>query len=190
MKRAEIFFDAITGIREELIEEALDHRFTKYNTLWRKCLTSAACLALVVLVGFGAIRLGILGGVGGSDNAACDSDRPTDTAAPESAGQSSKPTAPEMPAQDVDKGNASIPGESLSHFTGTVLEVYETSLLVQPHAGESILNSADRIAVPLTGVKNLWAIQVGDDIAVTYAGGVQETYPAMLMQVLEIVPAA
>ena len=66
MRKENIFFDAVSHIREELIEDALDHAFRK--KVIRRYAALAACLALTVTVGFAALRLGVAGG--GSDSAA------------------------------------------------------------------------------------------------------------------------
>ena len=66
MSRADIWFDAITNIREELVEEALSHRFRR-RIPWGKYMGLAACLVLVVCVGwFGLLIAG--GGMGGGSD--------------------------------------------------------------------------------------------------------------------------
>ena len=50
MRKAEIFFDAITNIKEALIDDALDYRFTKRHIPWQRYMSMAACLALVATV--------------------------------------------------------------------------------------------------------------------------------------------
>lgn len=195
MNKAEIFFDAITGVRPELIEEALDYRFCRVDR--SRYLKAAACLALVVLVGFAALRTGIVSG-GSTNDTACDMSGNMSEAPQESESSAAVGEAPENDLADDNGGDGllqdadnkmeeSIPGESVSRFTATVLEVHGTYLLVEPTEGESILSSADRIEVPLAGLEDLWDIQVGDRIAVTWAGTVMETYPARLSRVLELV---
>lgn len=198
MKKAEVFFDAITNIREDLIEEALNYQFDRHTIPWQRYLRNAACLALVVLVGFSAVRFGLFGGLGGSDSAANDKagssmfdNTTSDTATPESSHQNStteSPTEPSTGSQN-ESGGDSGPSDNVSRFTATVLEVHENALLVNPFPGEAIQASADRILVPLMDLENLWEFQVGDEVVITYAGSIQETYPALLTQVLEIVPA-
>lgn len=195
MKKAEVFFDAITNIREDLIEEALNYQFYRHTIPWQRYLRNAACLALVVLVGFGAVRLGFLGGFGGSDsanNTASDMAGNTygDSASPESANQNSTTESPTEPStgSEENHGDDSGPNDNVSRFTGTVLEVHESYLLVKPAEGEAILSSADLIEVPIREIENLWEIEVGDEVIITYVGSIQETYPARLTEVLEIVP--
>lgn len=199
MNRAEIIFDAITGVRPGLIEEALDHRFRRAN--WSRYVKGAACLALVVVLGFAALRTGIIGG-SGTDSSASDSnmvsgdcapsEEPTETAPADSESSDSGGTMYDDVVQDAESKSedaVGIPGDSVSRFTATVLEVHEGYLLVEPAEGESILASADRICVSLKDLGELWDIQVGERIAVTWAGMILESYPAQLNQVLEITPA-
>ena len=70
MSGAEKFFDAITEVREDLLEEALDYRFTKRKAIpWQRYAGLAACLALVVCIGYLAANLRM----GGMDAAAGNS---------------------------------------------------------------------------------------------------------------------
>ena len=50
MKEKKIF-DAITDVRDELIEEAKDTKLTKKNNIWRKWTAIAACATLVLIIG-------------------------------------------------------------------------------------------------------------------------------------------
>lgn len=191
MKKAEVFFDAITGIREDLIEEALDYRFQKRAAAWQRYLRNAACLALVVLVGFGAVRFGLFGGFGGSDGATNDMACDSTTTAPESAGQNDTAEAPQQPDTSIpgESGSDSGPGHGVSRFTGTVLEIRETWILVEPSPGESILASADRFMVSTADVENLPELKAGDEIAVIFDGFIRESYPAQITAVsIELLP--
>ena len=210
MKKAEIFFDAITNIREELVEQALDHRFRR-RVSWQRYLSAAACLVLVVTVGFGALRLGIFGGFGGnakneangamapesSGNFAADdvtqSDAvpeepaawPGDTAADEPAGEPA-----DEPAEEPAEGPAEEPdedgGATLRTFDGEIVEVREGCLLVEPIEGSWILASADLIEVP---VENTGEFQPGHVVTVAFSGEVMETYPAQINGVESVTAA-
>ena len=58
MRGAEKLFDAITEVREDLVEEALDYRFqAKKAVPWQRYAKWAACLALVVCIGYLAANL-------------------------------------------------------------------------------------------------------------------------------------
>ena len=65
-------------------------------------------------------------------------------------------------------------------FTATVLAVYESSVLVQPVEGSSVLSSSDRISF---GTENLEKINVseGSVVQVTFGGYVMESYPAQIV---------
>ena len=54
MSREEIFFDAITNLREELVEEAQEYVFRKHS--WRRYTRLAACLALTAILCLGIYR--------------------------------------------------------------------------------------------------------------------------------------
>jgi len=62
-KGSEKLFNGITHIRDEIIEEAENTKPGKRRHAWVKWTALAACLCLVV---FGAVRIGIFGGMGGS----------------------------------------------------------------------------------------------------------------------------
>ena len=46
-RKAEIFFDAITLLPEDMIEEAQEYRLRKNRTSWKRFASLAACLMLV-----------------------------------------------------------------------------------------------------------------------------------------------
>ena len=180
MKKAEIFFDAITNIREELIEAALDHPLHKKASPWRRYMAVAACLALMVTVGFGALQLGLFGGMGGSDSASSDAGFN---------GSVEDSLAPGISNTETDAGgNAAVDGSddcyddssSPFQFGAIVLSVQETYLLVEPLEGESIRNSADRIMVSIVGEAGLPELEKGDMVTVVYNGMILESYPAQV----------
>lgn len=191
MRKSELIFDAITNIREELVEQALDYRFVRRASQWRRYLSAAACIALVVMVGFGALRLGIFGGFGGSskNDAACN------TAAPESSGWNDT-VSDDCAVENTTDSPAEEPGDApqystddageLMTFTALVLEVHENFLLVEPVEGEWILSSADRIQVP---VEEAARFREGDSVIITFTGDIQETYPARITDVVSITAA-
>ena len=68
MSGAEKLFDAITEIREDLIDEALDYRFARRKAIhWQRYAALAACLALVVCIGYLAANLR-MGGMNAAGN--------------------------------------------------------------------------------------------------------------------------
>ena len=69
MRGAEKLFDAITEVREDLVEEALDHHFSAKKAIpWQRYAKWAACLALVVCIGYLAANLDL--GMGGMNSTA------------------------------------------------------------------------------------------------------------------------
>lgn len=104
MSREEIFFDAITNLREELVEEAQEYVFHKHS--WRRYTRLAACLALTAILCLGIYR--------SARNTA-------------DAGNSSNTAMPPSGEYDV------CPEDSIPEavrFTASVLEVRADSLLV------------------------------------------------------------
>jgi len=69
-------------------------------------------------------------------------------------------------------------------FTATVLKNTGTTILVEPVAGESELNSSDKISVtvPLKNATllNLSEFAVGSKVVITYSGEIMESYPAQI----------
>lgn len=174
-EKAEILFDAITAVREDLIEAAQNYVFRKKPALWRRYAALAACLVVVAGLGFGALRLGLLGGMGGSGS---NTSGAADGAAPESSGETTSDTAGGDDTGDTgDTGDA---GAAETTFGATVLEVHDGWLLVEPLEGEDILSSADRVMVSLAGVEEVPDLEAGEEIAVTFDGMIRESYPAQV----------
>ena len=72
MRGAEKLFDAITEVREDLVEEALDYRFQAKKAIpWQRYAKWVACLALVVCIGYLAANLDLR--MGGMNSAAGNS---------------------------------------------------------------------------------------------------------------------
>lgn len=188
MSKAEIFFDAVTGIREELVEEALGYRFRR-RFPWGRYAGLAACLALVVCVGwFGLTIAG--GGMGGSSGA--DNGFRTGSPAGGDSGEVSGDTAP-APQSPEGSSEPAVPGDSpelggqnWESFTAKVLEVREDALLVEPLEGEAVRNSADRIVVSTEGLENLPELEAGDAVEIAFDGSVMESYPAQLGEVYSV----
>ena len=173
-EKAEILFDAITAVREDLIEAAQNYVFHKKPSAWRRYAALAACLVVVVGLGFGAVRLGLLGGMGGSGS---NTSGAADGAVPESSGETTSDTAGGDTAGDTgDTGDAAAE----TTFHAAVLEVHDGWLLVEPLEGEDILSSADRVMVSLAGVEEVPDLEAGEEIAVTFDGMIRESYPAQI----------
>ena len=173
-EKAEILFDAITAVREDLIEAAQNYVFHKKPSAWLRYAALAACLVVVAGLGFGALRLGLLDGMGGSGS---NTSGAADGAVPESSGETTSDTAGGDTAGDTgDTGDAAAE----TTFHAAVLEVHDGWLLVEPLEGEDILSSADRFMVSLAGVEEVPDLEAGEEIAVTFDGMIRESYPAQV----------
>lgn len=176
--KAELFFDAVTLLPEELVEEAQDYTFRKSRSAWKKVGSLAACMALVVSLGLlAALPRGCGGAAPAADNSAppavsCDT-------APEDGGglegcAPQEPAAPQTPEASPSGGAETV------RFTARVVEILDAgdlpAVLVEPLEGEDERNSADRIVVTAAG--EMPALAEGDLVRITYDGTIQETYPA------------
>lgn len=79
--------------------------------------------------------------------------------------------------------------EAQSQLMAVVLEVYDTSILVEPVEGDEARRSSDRIVAPTEGALYGYAPQVGDRVLIRYDGSTLETYPAQLSEVYSIARA-
>lgn len=80
---------------------------------------------------------------------------------------------PENGATNIPQG---IVAGDYNIFKGIVQEINGDNAIVKPNANESILKSADKISINLMGGK----YNVGEEVEVTYAGPVMESYPAQV----------
>ena len=64
-------------------------------------------------------------------------------------------------------------------FTATVLEVGESSALVQPVSDSAELKSSDKISFGISELEKL-DVEVGSVVKVTYTGEIMESYPARI----------
>lgn len=64
-------------------------------------------------------------------------------------------------------------------FSGTILEIHDGSVLVEPLAEDALRRSADRVSVA-TGNLPALELQVGDRVSITYDGNIMESYPAQI----------
>ena len=121
MRGAEKLFDAITEVREDLVEEALDYRFqAKKAVPWQRYAKWAACLALVVCIGYLAANLDLrMGGMnsaaGNSGSNGAAGETTGDTA--DDAGDSDLTTGAGAPE---DSDGSAAPGDSSGSESGTV----------------------------------------------------------------------
>ena len=80
-------------------------------------------------------------------------------------------------------------------FTASVLEVSESSLLVEPVEGSDELRSADKISVSIGEAKILNSqgeeisiedIEVGTKVEIVYDGTIAESYPAQIHRCYQV----
>jgi len=161
-RKAEIFFDAVTHLREDLVEEAQNYAFRKQGAGWRKFASLAACVALVVSIGMLAVLPKGCGSSGGSSN---------DTAAPaempDFEGVPSGDGKPEESGNMAPEPSDEVPSseEERFEFTARVLEVLEDGLLVEP--AEGLPADVGRVRVSTAGLEGLPEFHTGDTVTVT-----------------------
>lgn len=197
--KSEIFFDAITLLPEELVEEAQDYRFRKKPAVWKKLGSLAACVVLIMSLSLLALPRGcggsapeasqnssgvstdvdLEGGAPTNVEGCAPGDAPSgDTAPPYGGIPPQEPGAPPEEPADGDHGSAEA-------FTGLVVEIRASAILVEPLEGEAERSTADRILVSVDGL-TLPELAAGDKIRVTYTGGIQESYPAGITGTLSV----
>lgn len=71
-------------------------------------------------------------------------------------------------------------------MTGTVLEIRNSTLIVEPLEGEDELSSSDMFEVSMENISPISEPKVGDIVEVTYNGNIIEIYPAVLDGVTSI----
>lgn len=173
--KAEIFFDAITLLGEDLVEEAQDYRFRKKRTVWKKLGSLAACLMLIASISLLALPRGCGGSAPKMNNSSApsstDSSAPAETPDQNAPALSGEPT-PE-PAEDGYEQTETV------QFTAAVLEIRDNSILVEPLEGEQLRRSYDQIVV-VTRNLELPELAVGDEIRVAYDGWIAESDPAVI----------
>jgi len=75
-------------------------------------------------------------------------------------------------------------GESVSAFSGIIIEIGSEHIMVEPDAESNEAKSADRISVSLAGIT--LDAKVGDRVAILYKGGIAESYPAQINDVISV----
>ena len=178
--KAEIFFDAITLLREDIVEEAQDYRFRKKPAVWKKFGSLAACLVLIASISLLMLPRGC-GNSGG--NADMNS-----SGAPMASADSCAPADEPMAGEPVSGDPAPEPGEApvggyghreQTEFTAVVIEIDESTILVEPLEGEHLRDSYGQIVV-VTRELELPELAVGDEVRITFDGWIAESEPAAI----------
>lgn len=173
-RKAEKFFDAITLLREDLVEEAQNYVFRRQRSGWKKFGSLAACVMLVMSLGLLAVMPKGCGG-----GAPPSADMNTSAAAPAapaeappvsgepscgdgSAGGSGADTAPRPPEGE---GEPDIGGPA--QFHAQVLEVLEDGLLAELLPEDGLRMGAERVRISTDGLDSLPAFRPGDTVYVS-----------------------
>lgn len=162
-RKAETIFDAITCIREELVEEALAHRFRR-RAGWRRVGSLAACMALVASLALVAALPRGCGGAGGSSGSSLNGAPP-----PVSSEQS--PGAAPSDGPDFPAGADGREGVTI---LAVVREVHDGWLLAEALPGGELSAPGDRLEVPTEDVEDLPVLEAGDTVEITFTGAAQE----------------
>ena len=154
-RKAETFFDAITLLREDLVEEAQNYVFRRKRSAWKTFGSLAACIALVASLGMLAI-LPRGCGAGGADSSSSGS--MNNSSAPPASCDSpgavpSDGTGTDTPYGNIGTGDSQSTEAGQILFTAQVLEVLDGELLVEPL--DAFQADADTICVPLDGLEGL-----------------------------------
>lgn len=172
--KTDIFFDAITLLPEDLVEEAQEHRFRKRPAVWKKLGSLAACLVLIASVSLLMLPRGC-GGSGGSSAPQIS----TDNCAPAEPPAASGDTAPAVPEPDAPAGTPEEGCEPPEErqLLAVVLEIHEDSLLVESE-GEQLTVSTAGLTLP--------ELTEGDTVQITYTGPVSTAPPAGIQGTVSI----
>lgn len=176
--KAEKFFDAITLLREDIVEEAQDYRFRRRRAVWIRFGSLAACLVLIASISLLVLPVRGCGGSapkGGMDSNGAPPMQSTDSCAPadEPASCDPAPDPEEAPADGI------YGGAEQTWFTAAVLEISDGAILVEPMEDGQLQNSYGQIVVDTSGLE-LPELAVGDEVCITYDGWIAESDPAVI----------
>lgn len=188
---SEIFFDAITNIREDLVEEAQEFVFRKHH-VWRRYAGMAACLVLAVTLLFGAYQLSQIR-MGSSGGSAADNAAPA-AGSGQTGNSGGAPQSSEAVSGDtsgyggMDGADTSHPGgtpeASMISFPATVLEVRMDALLVEVLSDNDM--GVQQVEIPTGGLEDLPEFRTGDVVTVCCAGLSVEDGAAVAVDVAAI----
>ena len=95
--------------------------------------------------------------------------------------------------QEPEYASSGTTADGVNWFVGTILEISESSFLVEPAEGTPERKSADKITVSRATSNDeddlvMPYLRSGEEIYVYYTGGIAESYPAQINKVRMIVP--
>lgn len=176
-RKAEVFFDAITLLREDLVEEAQNYVFRKRRSAWKKFGSLAACMVLVVSLGMLAALPRGCGASAPNSSGGDSSSAPAAPAEMPPASTEDAPSGDSSPWADGTYGTSRPPegegapdfglGDSLTQFKARVLEVSEDGLLAELLPEEGRLFGMDRVRIGTAGLDGLPDLRPGDVVAVS-----------------------
>ena len=177
--KAEIFFDAITLLREDIVDEAQDYRFRKKSAVWKKFGSLAACLVLIASISL----LMLPRGCGSSGNADMNSSgapmAPADSYTPADEPMPEAPASGDPAPEPSDTPAGGYGHHEQAKFTAVVIEIDESSILVEPLEGEHLRDSYGQIVV-VTRDLELPELAVGVEICITFDGWIAESDPPVI----------
>ena len=175
-RKAEKFFDAITLLREDLVEEAQTYVFRRKRSAWKTFGSLAACIALVASLGI----LTILPRGCGASVDSSSSGSMNNNSAPPASSDSAAPSPDANGDYNYGDGNpGTAPSDSTgeappdigmgdaAQFNARVLEILEDELLVELLPDEGLMMGASRVHILTAGLDGLPALQPGDVVAVS-----------------------
>lgn len=175
--KAEIFFDAITLLEEDLVEEAQDYRFRKKRTVWKKLGSLAACLMLIASISLLALPRGCGGSAPKMNNSSAPAETP-DQNAPVSGEPAPEPA--DAPAGAPEDGYGQT---ETVQFTAVVLSIDSDYILL------GSLEGADedyQVRVQIDGLE-LPELAEGDTVRVTHREGpLLTTNPPILSTIMSV----
>lgn len=196
-RKAEVFFDAITLLREDLVEEAQNYVFRKRRSAWRKFGSLAACMALVASLGMlAALPRGCGASAPNSSGGDMNSSTPEAPAEIPPAANEDVPSGDSSPWEDGTDGAPRPPegegepdfglGDSQVQFNAQVLEASEDGLLAELLPEEGRLFGMDRVRIGTAGLDGLPDLRPGDVISVSCGTLFMEDGEAVAEDVTEL----
>lgn len=180
--KAEIFFDAITLLREDIVEEAQDYRFRKKQAGWKKFGSLAACLALIASISLLMLPRGCGGSAPADTNGSgAPPMQNADSCAPAEEPASSEPMPEPGEAPDTPEGGY---GQiETVQFTATVMEIRDDCIWLKRLESA---NEDDWMEARTDGLE-LPELAVGDIVRITHIKGpIYTTNPPILPQIISI----
>ena len=83
---------------------------------------------------------------------------------------------------DNNETNVNVNDEEQYQFVGTIIELHDNTIIIDPEEGTHERKSRDKISINITrltnGINNFYV--VGNKVRITYNGSIMESYPAQI----------